>query len=533
MWVFSNSKEFSTDMIKKTIAAVCTLLMTAVLLAPFSTYAQDGDVSLQGVDDSALTGINFQHTGSNTTGATVEVQLLPQDGGSPVNLSNLSLSENGVENIYLPDVEGLSSGNYSLVATSDDPVGAIVRTDFSNTGAAGIYSSVAPGETVIVPLVTRNYASQTSIITVQSAGSSGSTFDVDFVALGDSLSSPTFSNNGQSLGAGRSVTYDLRDGAFSSLNGGAAGTPGVDPNNSFLGFVQVEVTSGDPVVVQSLIDILGVGAAGSFNGVAADSAATTLYAPLLRANFFGDTGIQLVNPNADTANVTITFLTDPISESAGYASQYTQQLTIAGNSGINAFQGPTGNSRGGTGIPTTAGGPSPDSTSGWLGAGKIESDQPLLAVVNDTAFTTNFQPSKQTSYNAATASDGGSRFALPLVRSRHVNSLEVTSGIQVLNIDPSNPAEVTITVINSDDSSQTLPSRTVPAEKGSNFYFGTPIEGVNTTTLFPGISGVGGWFGSAIVEATGGDIVIVVDDANFPAAPTQLDSANYNGISLQ
>jgi hypothetical protein len=525
-----------TTMMKKMIVVVGLLLMAAVVATPFSASAQDG-VSLQGVDDSAQTGINFQHTGTSTDGANVNVQLLPQGGGTAVDLPVISLGQNGVGNIFLPfaqttEGDAVPAGDYSLVASSGDSIGAIVRTEFPGTGAAGIYGSVAPGETVVVPLVTREYAGQSSIITVQSAGQSGSTFDVAFVAIGDSLAAPTFENNGQTLDAGRSVTYDLRTSDFDTLVGGG----GDIAPNGFLGFVQVTVTSGDPVVVQSLIDILGIGAATSFNGVPADSASQTLYAPLLRANFFGDTGIQLVNPNNDPANVDITFLTDPISQDAGYAAEYTQSFQIDGNGGFNAFQGPTGNSRGGTGIPEDVGGPAPNSLDGWLGAGIISSDQPLLAVVNDVAFSTGFAPTSQGTYNTVTATDAGTSFALPLVRSKNVTNQELTVGVQVLNIDPNNDAEVSITVTNSDeaDDPETLPSRTIAAQTGSNFYFGdNSIGGVDVPNLFDPIPGVGGWFGSAIVEATGGDIVVIVNDANFPGATSVFDSANYNGIPLQ
>jgi hypothetical protein len=181
------------------------------------------------------------------------------------------------------------------------------------------------------------------------------------------------------------------------------------------------------------------------------------------------------------------------------------------------------------------GGPAPDSLDGWLGAGIISSDQPLLAVVNDVAFSPGFAPTSQGTYNTVTATEAGSRFALPLVRSKNVTNQELTVGVQVLNIDPNDDAEVSITVTNSDpaDAPETLPSRTIEAQKGSNFYFGASIDGVDVPNLFDPIPGVGGWFGSAIVESTGGDIVVIVNDANFPGATSVFDSANYNGIPLQ
>lgn len=517
------------------VALAC--LLTLTLMLPMVTRAQsEEDATIQGITDQVQTGVNIQNAGS--AAATVNTQLLPQGSGSAINLPDLSLPVGGVRNYFLPTIGNVTAGSYSLVATADQPIEAIVRTDFQvgNSIASGIYSSVQPGQQVIVPLVTRGFTAQTNLISVQNASTTqASTFELLLVGLGKTTANPDKTVSNQTLQAGRSQTFDLRGNDFADLPDN--GTP-LGVADGFVGFALVRVTTGADVVVQSFIDINGVPAVTSFSGVAADSASTTLYAPLLRANYFGDTGVQIINPNNSEANVTISFITDPQSPSGNDNEVFTHAFTVTANSSFIAFQGPTGNSRtaglpGGTG--QTGSSTTPNNT-GWFGPARITSNVPVLAVVNDVFFGANFSVQQQSTYNAVTSNEASTRVALPLVRSRHVAGSYLTTGIQVQNTTDQE-AQVTLTVSsgNPDDTAtQTVGPRTIPANGSLNIFQGDSDQ----QTLFPQVGpalGGAGWFGSGIIQSNQ-PVVLIVQDINFPLSQplTQIsDSANYNGLPIQ
>lgn len=514
---------------KGMLAVVATLLVLTLMVPMVSAQSTEDDDNVNtpsGIDTNASTGVNIQNVGDGT--ATLDVNLYPQSGGSAIPLSAPQLGAGELVNFFLPALTEVPGGqSYSLVATADQPIEAIVRTDFG-TSASGIYSSVPSGNEVVVPLITRNFAGQSSQITVQNASTDQSTtYDVVLVGLGQTIDSPAQTISGETLGASLSKTYDLN--AISGLPDNGAD---LNVATGFAGFAVIRVTSGAPVVVQSFIDIVGQPAVTSFSGVPFDSAATTLYAPLVRASFFGDTGIQIVNPNSSPANVNITFITNPATEIDADPT-YSQSLEVPANSSAIAFQGPSGNSRT-AGLPdqtpTVVGVPD---TNGWLGSAEITSDQPILAVVNDVLFANaSFDPGRQSTYNVPTADNAGTEFALPLVRSGHVAGAFLTTGVQVQNITDQE-VTATLNVTNNAGDTGAPQQVNIPANGSVNFFQGTAAF----AGLFPDVApelGGAGWFGSGTLSATG-NVVVVVNDENFssdPANPitSSFDSANYNGL---
>lgn len=295
------------------------------------------------------------------------------------------------------------------------------------------------------------------------------------------------------------------------------------------GFVgSIRVQSSNSLVVQSFIDIAGSAGVTGFSGVPTNSAATTLYCPLIRANYYGDTGISILNPNAGSVSGTITFIADAGSPNSG---TYTQDFNIAANSSFVAFQGPGGNSRSApTNLPggtQTAGNPVL-TNNGFYGVATISASGPVLATVNDTKFGAGWSVLAQSTYNSATSADAGTLFALPLVRRFHLSGPQLTTGIQIQNISASS-VTVHLGLTNWDGTSQSAsnpPDIIIPANGSGNFWNGS-LTGLPTV---PPEAGGYGWYGSAVLTATGGNITVVVSDEGFGS--TAVDSANYNGIKI-
>ncbi|MEA3345313.1 MAG: hypothetical protein U9Q78_03580 [Chloroflexota bacterium] len=293
------------------------------------------------------------------------------------------------------------------------------------------------------------------------------------------------------------------------------------------GFVgSVRITSDTPVVVQSFIDIPGTPGVTAFSGVPVDSADTTLYAPLIRANYYGDTGISIVNPNPNPVTTTIVFRADAGSPNLG---TYTETLTIGANSSEAPFQGPGGSSRD-AGLPggsQTPADPTP-TNDGFYGVATISATDPVLAVVNDSKYGAGWAVESQSSYNCVTASEAGHDFALPLVRRYHLADTKLTTGVQIQNTTGTT-ATVSMALTNWDGTDQSASNPadvSVPPYGSGNFWQGN-LTGLPTV---PPEAGGFGWYGSAIIESDQ-SIVVVVSDEGF--GTTAVDSANYNAIKVE
>jgi len=478
---------------------------------------------LGGIGGTGASGVQVQNL-STSESAQVTVQLWNQDGTAPIEISATggdTVAAGAAKNYYLPIVPGLTDGAYAMIASADKPVAAIARTDWASTGGAALYSTVAPGTDVTIPLVVYQYAGQDSQFSIQNTNVSGQITDVEITLLGRGLASPVATLSNQVIDAGTSVTYDVTPAEF-----GVASFP--DTGTGTTGFVgSIRITSATELVVQSFIDIAGTPGVTGFSGVATASADTALYCPLIRANYYGDTGISLVNPGGTDVTATITFYGDANSPDTG---TYTQDITVGANSSEVAFQGCDGNSRT-AGLPggsqgCGSGNPTP-TNDGWYGVAAISATGDLLAVVNDTVFGNGWSVEAAATYNCGTAADAAQTFALPLVRSFHLQTVQLTTGIQIQNTTGSD-VTVSLDLINWDGTSQAAsnpPDVVVPAYGSGNYWNGT-LTGLPTV---PPDAGGYGWYGSAVLTATG-NVVVVVDDQGFGA--TAVDSADYNGLGI-
>ena len=476
--------------------------------------------ALAGISGTGATGVQVQNLSASNS-ADVSVQLWNQTGAAPIDLGTTSIDPLTATNYYMPSYGSVPSGAYAMIASADQPIAAIVRTDWSASGGAALYNSIEPDTDIIIPLVLHNFNGQSSQFTIQNTNPSSAISDVDITLYGRGLSSPVATLNNESIPAGTSVTYTLSDPAWGTLP-----DTGLDLGAS--GFVgAVQITSATGLVAQSFIDVSGSRGVTGFSAVPSASASTTLYCPLIRANFYGDTGISIVNMNSSGVDVTIEFKSDTGSPNSG---TFTQNLSIGANSSEIAFQGPGGNSRSApTNLPggsQTGADPTP-TNDGFYGVAKITATGDVLAVVNDTLFGSGWSTESQSSYNCFNTSDAGLTFALPLVRRYHVSSTMLTTGIQIQNTSGST-ATVNLDLYNWDGTSQSAsnPSAlTIPANGSGNFWCGS-FTGLPTV---PPALGGSGWFGSAVLTSDQ-PVVAVVSDEGYGA--TAVDSANYGALLI-
>jgi len=489
------------------------VLMAALLVAVLAASPV-----LAGIQGGGVSGVQVQNL--STSANTITVQLYPQSGGAPIALAPVTIDPESATNFYLPSLNNVGAGSYSMVVSAQQPVAAIARTDWADTGGAGIYSNASPGRSVLIALALQNFAGQTSQFSIQNAGGTDANdIKIEVIARGTGNVVKTLTN--QSLPAGASKTYDLGDtGTFGTLpnTGTDLGVP-----TGFVGLIRISSATVD-LVAQSFIDIAGTPGVTAFSGVASTAADTTLYCPLVRANFYGDTGIQIVNTNNQDANVTITFYADPASPNSG---TYTQNMTIKANSSDIAFQGPGGNSRqaptnlpGGTQTPSNTA----LTNDGFFGSAKITSNIPVLAVVNDTEFGANYSVKGQSTYNCVPSSAVGKKHFLPLVRRYHLSDTRLTTGVQVMNVtNQSNTISLNLT--NWDGTDAPDPSPKTAGPNGAVNFFGGSWTGLPTV---PANLGGSGWFGSGVITCSQ-DCVVLVSDEGF--GTKRVDRANYIGIT--
>lgn len=509
----------------KVYKVVLIMVIALVLAAPV----------VAGIGGSGISGIQVQNLDTLADGKII-VQLYNQNGSTPVTVSATggdSVKAGASKSYYMPSLAGVNSGSYAMVVSSASPIAAIVRTEWSTTGGAGFYGSVAPGTDILVPLVTYQYASQTSQITIQNTDTVNALSGVKVDLYGRGIANPVGTKTINSIPKGSSVTFDVTPAFFglgslpnTALDLGASG---------FLGSMRISHTT-TPMVVQSFIDVAGSRGVSAFVGVDATSAENTAYCPLVRANYYGDTGISIVNPDkAQEVTGTITFYADARSPKKG---TFVQSFTIPANSSFSAFQGPTGNSRSApTNLPggtQSAANPTP-TNDGFFGVAKIVASGAVLATVNDVLFGSGWTVQQQSTYNCATSLEAGDHIALPLIRKKHLSSAKLTTGVQIQNTC-NNRISVQMQVFNWDGTRQAASDPAplvIPAYGSGNLY----QDFLTNLPTVPPSQGGFGWYGSAqlivtpLDSATCGNVVVQVSDENFPGPVSlKFDSANYMGL---
>ena len=509
---------------KKTLYALLTMFVLATLLV---------SPAAAGISGTGVSGVQVQNLTGST--ATVNLDMYPQIGGDPIALvpGGDSIDSFAAKTYYMPSYSTsvLPSGAYSMVVSANQLVAGIASTKWADSGGYGAYSTVSPSTSIIIPLVVKNLGKKSnSQFTIQNTDTAADATDVQIQLFERGSSEAAATKSNELIGKGASRTYTMND--FGVLPDYGSGLPG--KKEGFIGVAKI--TSSKPLVVQTFIDVTGSKAVSAFSGVDTNSAASTLYCPLVRSNWFGDTGISVYNPTGSAVDVTITF--SGATGSAHSGETYTQTLPLAPYSSDIAFQGLGGNSRSGAGLPYgsqgVGGNPTP-TNDGFFGVATLTTTGAgILAQVNDTVFGASWALLAQSSYNCVTLADAGSQFALPLIRKNHTATQKLTTGVNIQNTSNSQ-VTVSMTFKNGWGTYDSY----VPSNAGDKVTT-CVIPALGSCVLWTGslpadapVSPSSGWFGSAVLTASGGQVAVLITDGNSKGYAVALDNSSYSALKIQ
>jgi hypothetical protein len=460
-----------------------------------------------------MTGVQIQNVGEKEANASL---YLVSEVGNPVFPSGHGIAEDGLRiragaahNLFLPAFNDIPGDNYSFVAEANQPIRAIVVTTCNVNKASGIYDSVESSKEIIVPFLYNDYLGQNAQITIQNADSKNEAeIKVEVIRSGDR--GTVTSGISFKLKPDRAQIYRSEN------------LLGTDNDGVFVGYARI--MSDRDTVVHSFIEMPHGNAISSFSGIPVQKASKELFAPLVRCNYYGDTVIQLVNTEHSDGNITITYYTDPLVSPKGFSQVYTTSHQIAGQDTITLFLRSTGI------LPE---GDRNVDAGGWFGVAKIESDVELVGSVQDAVFsfeegtTTPVFVTAQGIFNLAVQEDSATRFALPLVRSLHMMSEKLTTGVQIQNVSPVE-ATVAITYFVGNESMRGDDVRVQPGGSANIYQGASEIAGL----FGPELPEQDGWYGSAIVTSDQ-PVILFVNDASGPGAEFLYDQGNYMGIPLR
>lgn len=446
-----------------------------------------------------MTGIAVQNLDLSLP-ATVVADFYYQKGSVAIPITINNVLPGTARVIYLPSETQLQFGRYAAIIQSDRRIAAITRTDWLRDGGAAMYSAAVPSSDVLVPLVVKDHHGATSSITIQNTDASA-TINV-LAAITAAGATEAVATVGKSISRGTSATLDL--GADEGLSAIPSG---------FVGFARI--ASWTPVAVQSFVTIPPRNGEQrrvvyGFEGIPMESAADTLYVPLFRRAYYGNTGIAVMNPGTSSVSVTLTY--------------YGSLGTCAGQAALVHGGGPVEIAARSTAVFYQDGvvpgqTPDPGLPRGCAGSAVIEATEgEVMAIVNDALTAADGTIVSSAAYNAVSAAQGAQRIALPLYRNGHLEA-RLTTGIQVMNL-ASVTAEVALTVRDLYGDPVSCPRdacvRNVPPQASITWY----------PPSVPGLSDHRDMYGSAIIESDQ-PVAAIVNDYSETG---ELDAAIYNGI---
>lgn len=468
------------------------LALGAVCLLAFGPDAAGADESLWSVGE---TGLQVQNT-DPANPAEIRAQFFDFDGRLVLDLPR-PVAPGAATNFYLPQIEresGLVPQSYSLIVTSDRPAAAVSRTEDRRTGAALMYANIRPDSQVAVPLVMKAFAGQNSLVSVQNTDVQRATsLRVEVFRSGDLRPIKDFR---MAIGAAGSAYLDV-----------GSGPELADLPAGFVGWLRL--SSDTPVTAQASVHMsASTQAVAAFEGQPLNQAAARLLVPLVRREWYGTTGIAVVNPSAAASTqVQVTFR--GVWGACANQTYVQGPVTLAPAVGTVFYQGA------GT-LPITGSSPLPTRCAG--SAEITSTGGGVLAMVMD--LDNIDKPTTASAYAALAADQAELRLAVPLMRNHHT-AADLVSGIQVLNAATDGPATVRLSFVTADG--QVLPSD--PAHGAS-----IPPGSARTWYLpqVPGIAGLRNLYGSALIDSDR-PVLAVVSEASLNG---RSDTAAYTAVPL-
>lgn len=353
---------------------------------------------LAGIAGQGSTGIQIVNM-DTAESAAVSVDFYRQGGAPPVNLSLPSLAPLQAYNVYLPAQASLSNGAYSAMVHADREISTLTRTSWATSGASVTHGDARTATALIVPMVTRGYSGQSTILNVQNADpATDTTASIEVMASGSTT--PAASTT-VAISAGRSVSLDLyKNPSFVQLGDG------------FLGWARIRADVPLAAVAYNDIETSSVGVY-TVDGVPESDLDATWLAPLVTNGYFGTSGINVLNPGSDPVEVSVAY-TGVAGSCAGQTIDHDTATVGAGAIAsfyqVDVLLPGTGRSH----LP-----------SGCAAAARISASGPVSALVG----VTDVAQGTSASYPALRSDEAAPKLLLPLLRRNFYG----TSTIQVAN----------------------------------------------------------------------------------------------------
>lgn len=384
--------------------------------------------------------------------------------------------EDNVE-VYVPGIGGLTSGTYSVVASCDKQVAAVVNLSDTDSGASHRGVS-APATTWYAPAVYDNYYNYSTNMVIQNATASPINITAYIYAPGNPAPvKTTTANNVQGYA---SVEFD-QDGLAElltnvSYSARIVGTGNIAP------VVNIYGRTGSPVAQQLY----------SYNPFSAG--ALTFFAPLIMNNYWGyNTALTVQNVGSSTARVRMT-----------YSNGTIETVNIPTNSSYAKYSpGVVGLTAGNTLYSVKI--------ESITGSGVVTA-QPVVAFVNQSNVT-----NRASSYTAFAG--GANRVYLPVVYKLYYR---YNTSVTCQNVGAA-PTTMTITYKGPGVGAPTT-SPSILIGKTHEFYQFTD----------PSLSSVPmNWKGSAVVTASQPIVCVTNENQNLPPEINQSKDMmyTYEGVS--
>lgn len=317
--------------------------------------------------------------------------------GAPVALERSAVAPGGAARFDLATEDALSRGAYAARLSADRDAALLSRMGWPLSGGLALDGVVLPSTELVVPALRREDADRTSLLTLQSTDANAPV-EARVEILPDAATEPLLDQR-YTINPGASITLDLARGAdFLTL------PPG------FVGWARI--TSETPLAAGVLLDYTSSQrAVASYAASPADTAAQTLYAPLLygywsRASL--RSVVTLLNPTE---------------------TEQTAELLVRGIAGtcegmdvvLDLGRIPAGGLKE-VGVPFE----------GCLAAGRLDASGPMLGLVfTHEAFdpAAGQSPERAAAYRMPPAAEAAPRVALPYLRRGDPDE----AGVQVMN----------------------------------------------------------------------------------------------------
>ena len=484
------------------ISVILTVLIALAIAG--AVFAQDGPPG-----SGWWSGEQIQNVGTGSAAITVTAY---DSSGTTYEASD-TVAE-GSSSTFLPaDFTGMPGGfSGSAVVTSTTDIRAIVNVTNRQAGsygvsgglAAGQYQGMNTGATPLnFPLAKNNSYGKTTTFYIQNAGGTSATASVTFNIGGSSYTYTT-----PSMLPGTMVAFGPSDAGAPSGNS-SIGSMTVSSSQPLAGVVLEHKTFENPATLLQ--------ATRGFTGADAD---TTLYAPIIKNNFFNRfTGLQIQNVSGGSVDITVTY-----KASAGCSGEYTDTTSGLADGASHTFVHLAG-----TDLPANC-----------LASAKIVATGDVVAIVNESftsAAVAAGRTQESTTYSAFSNAAATELVQLPLAKE---NSFNKGTGIQIQNVSSSSTASVVVTYTGPTGSYTSVAQSVAPGSaltlvdvrnKPSSFWNGTAMTPSALGGCSPGC-GSNGVFGVKIESNQ--PVVAIANESTYPfTAPLiSQDKNNYEGFNL-